>query len=157
LGCKNNITIPSSSITEYPNYAVDVLDEGFEAKWSGVEEDICDGCMKSGGRCGYNTTENVVLCLCPNKQSSGVCGFCRLNSTAEILPDEPGCKRTPSNVYDQPSFKSVTLPPLAAPSNGLTQPYDRQIPSNARKNDSGVYYSFSQCSIRAFCGKISFL
>ncbi|XP_024641571.1 LEAF RUST 10 DISEASE-RESISTANCEUS RECEPTOR-LIKE PROTEIN KINASE-like 2.8 isoform X2 [Medicago truncatula] len=124
LGCKNNITIPglNSSFLEDSDSVANVLDEGFEVKWSGVEEDICDGCMKSGGRCGYNTTENVVLCLCPNQQSYGDCGFCRPNLTTIVLPDDPGCKRTRS-------FKSVIPPPLAAPSNGQI-PYDGQIPLN---------------------------
>jgi len=154
LGCKNNITIPgiNSSFLEDSDSVANVLDEGFEVKWSGVEEEICDGCTKSGGRCGYNASDNTFLCLCPNQQSYGVCGFCRPNSTVEVFPDEPGCK-------SPRSFKSVTLPPLGAPSNGITQPYDRQIPLNgptpsqgpnleeSRKNDPGMYYSFSRCSI----------
>lgn len=135
LGCKNNITIPglNSSFLEDSDSVANVLDEGFEVKWSGVEEDICDGCMKSGGRCGYNTTENVVLCLCPNQQSYGDCGFCRPNLTTIVLPDDPGCKRTRSS-------KSVIPPPLAAPSNGQT-PYDGLTPaggpnSKESSNDS---------------------
>ncbi|KEH26986.1 wall-associated receptor kinase carboxy-terminal protein [Medicago truncatula] len=95
LGCMNNITIPGlkSSIIEDSDSVVDVLDKGFDVRWSGVEEDICDGCIKSGGRCGYNASENAVLCMCPNQESYGDCGFCRLKSTTEILPDEPDCKR----------------------------------------------------------------
>lgn len=143
LGCKNNITVPglNSSFIEDSDSVANVLDEGFEVKWSGVEEEICDVCTKSGGRCGYNASENTFLCLCPNQKSYGVCGFCHPNSTADILPDVPGCK-------SPRSFKSVTLPPLAAPSNGLTQPYGGEIPLNgltpsqgpnldeSRKNDS---------------------
>jgi hypothetical protein len=95
LGCRNNITTPGlkSSFIEDSNSVVDVLHEGFEVRWSGVEEDMCDGCKKSGGRCGYNASDNAVLCLCPNQQSYGVCGFCRPKSTTEIWPDEPDCKR----------------------------------------------------------------
>ena len=153
LGCKNNITIPglNSSFLEDSDSIANVLDEGFEVKWSGVEEEICNVCIKSGGRCGYNTTENVVLCLCPNQQSYGDCGFCRPNLTTIDLPDDPGCKRTRS-------FKSLIPPPLVAPSNGQI-PLNGLTPaggpnSKESSNDSGMYSSFSRCSIRLFYGII---
>ncbi|KAK2397486.1 Protein kinase superfamily protein [Trifolium repens] len=95
LKCKNNITVPGlkSSFIEYSDMVANVLDEGFEVGWIGVEDNICDGCMKSGGRCGYNVSDNAIMCLCPNQQSYGDCGFCHPNSSAGILLDESDCKR----------------------------------------------------------------
>ncbi|KAK2451560.1 LEAF RUST 10 DISEASE-RESISTANCE LOCUS RECEPTOR-LIKE PROTEIN KINASE 2.4 [Trifolium repens] len=85
LKCKNNITVPglkNSIIIDDSDIASSVLDEGFEVRLSGVEQNICDGCIKSGGRCGYNASDNTIMCLCPNQQSYGDCGFCRPNSSS---------------------------------------------------------------------------
>jgi hypothetical protein len=134
LKCKNNITVPGlkNSIID----ASSVLDEGFEVRWNGVEQNICDGCIKSGGRCGYNVSENAIMCLCPNLQSYGDCGFCRPNSTAGILLDESDCKR-PKKL-----FNPIAPSPLATPSNGLTLP---PYGSNSKepRRASSMYSSLS--------------
>ncbi|CAL5186602.1 unnamed protein product [Lathyrus oleraceus] len=118
LECKNNIKVygPKSSIIENSDTTVNVLKDGFEVGWSGVHDDICNYCKKFGGRCGYNTSKSAIMCICPNQQSYGDCGFCRDNSTTEIWPDESGC--TGSKLY-----KSVAPSSLAEPSYGLQQPY----------------------------------
>jgi hypothetical protein len=62
---KNSIQV-SGLNNSFPNnsdFAVNILNEGFEVQWSGMKQDTCDGCMRSGERCGYNTSENVVMCL----------------------------------------------------------------------------------------------
>ncbi|CAJ2655471.1 unnamed protein product [Trifolium pratense] len=113
LKCKNNVTLHGlrSSFTKESNIVGNVLEEGFEVEWSGMEEDIsCNYCMKSGGRCGYNTSKHAFMCLCPSKQSYGNCGFCRPStSTYEIWSDELHCKlgSTPtyvSGMYNLPSL-----------------------------------------------------
>ncbi|CAJ2637060.1 unnamed protein product [Trifolium pratense] len=130
LECKNNITVPG---LKNPIIAK-VLDEGFEVKWSGVEENICDGCLKSGGRCGHNAFENAIACLCPNQQSYGDCGFCR----AGILLDGSDCKK-PKKL-----FKSLAPSPLAAPLDGL-RPSRALVP-----HPSSMYSSISRYVIRFF-------
>ncbi|MCI05837.1 wall-associated receptor kinase carboxy-terminal protein [Trifolium medium] len=76
MKCKNSITVPGlkNSFTNDSDIVVDVLDEGFEVGWSGVGEDVCDGCIKSGGRCGYNTSENAIMCLSPEKSAASTNG-----------------------------------------------------------------------------------
>ncbi|KAL5079567.1 hypothetical protein RYX36_007988 [Vicia faba] len=116
LECKNNIKVygPKSSIIEDSDTrVVNVLKEGFEVGWSVVDEGICNYCKKYGGRCGYNTTKNAFMCICPNQQSFGDCGFCRQNSTTAIWPDESGC-------IGSKLFKSATPSPLSEPSYGGT-------------------------------------
>ncbi|CAL5186598.1 unnamed protein product [Lathyrus oleraceus] len=118
LECKNNIKVygPKSSIIDDSGTTVNVLKDGFEVGWSGVDDDICNYCKKFGGRCGYNTTKSAFMCICPNQQSYGDCGFCRDNSTTDIWPDESGC-------IGSKLYKPVAPSPLAEPSYGLQQPY----------------------------------
>ncbi|KAK2451598.1 LEAF RUST 10 DISEASE-RESISTANCE LOCUS RECEPTOR-LIKE PROTEIN KINASE 2.1 [Trifolium repens] len=55
---KNSIQV-SGLNNSFPNHsdsAVNILNEGFEVQWSGMKQDTCDGCMRSGERCGYNTS-----------------------------------------------------------------------------------------------------
>jgi hypothetical protein len=61
LKCKNSIQVPGLK-SSFAN-KVNILNEGFEVQWSGVEQDTCDGCIRSGERCGYNTSKNAVMCL----------------------------------------------------------------------------------------------
>ncbi|KAG5022117.1 hypothetical protein JHK85_018459 [Glycine max] len=71
LGCKNRINV--SVLREAMKDALlvqKVLEGGFEVGWSGVDEDRCDGCIKSGGRCGHNESKDAFMCLCLNQQSS---------------------------------------------------------------------------------------
>jgi hypothetical protein len=65
LECKNSIQVPGlkNSFANNSDSAVNILNEGFEVQWSGVEQDTADGCIRSGERCGYNTSKNAVMCL----------------------------------------------------------------------------------------------
>ncbi|XP_058722462.1 LEAF RUST 10 DISEASE-RESISTANCE LOCUS RECEPTOR-LIKE PROTEIN KINASE-like 1.2 isoform X1 [Vicia villosa] len=120
LDCKNDIKVYGPRIEESSDTVVNVLKEGFEVTWSGVDDDICNYCKKYGGRCGYNTTKSAFMCICPNQQSYGDCGFCRENSTTEIWPDESGC-------IGSKLFKSVAPSPLPASSYGDT-PFPELVP-----------------------------
>jgi hypothetical protein len=64
LECKNSIQVPGlkNSFANNSDSAVNILNEGFEVQWSGVEQDTADGCIRSGERCGYNTSKNAVMC-----------------------------------------------------------------------------------------------
>ncbi|KAK2451599.1 LEAF RUST 10 DISEASE-RESISTANCE LOCUS RECEPTOR-LIKE PROTEIN KINASE 2.1 [Trifolium repens] len=61
LECKNSIQVPGlkNSFANNSDSAVNILNEGFEVQWSGVEQDTCDGCIRSGERRGYNTSKNA--------------------------------------------------------------------------------------------------
>ncbi|GAU49587.1 hypothetical protein TSUD_138740 [Trifolium subterraneum] len=65
MECKNSIQVPGlkNPFIDNSSIAVNILNEGFEVNWSGVDQDTCDGCTKSGERCGYNTSENAVMCV----------------------------------------------------------------------------------------------
>ncbi|KAL5079568.1 hypothetical protein RYX36_007989 [Vicia faba] len=138
LECKNNIQVygPKSSIIEDSDTGVvNVLREGFEVGWSVVEEDICNYCKKYGGRCGYNTTKNAFMCICPNQLSFGDCGFCRQSSTTAIWPDESGC-------VGSKLFKSATPSPLSEPSYGET-PVQAFVPAFDSDSKKSPYASSS--------------
>ncbi|XP_058722465.1 LEAF RUST 10 DISEASE-RESISTANCE LOCUS RECEPTOR-LIKE PROTEIN KINASE-like 2.4 isoform X1 [Vicia villosa] len=131
LDCKNDIQVygpRSSIIEEFSDTVVNVIKEGFEVKWSGVDDDICNYCKKFGGRCGYNTTKSAFMCICPNQQSYGDCGFCRQNSTTESWPDESGC--IGSKLYN-----SAAPSPLPASSYGDT-PVQALVPLPSSNSDS---------------------
>ena len=86
MECKNSIIVPGlkNSLTNDS----DVLGEGFEVGWSGVGEEICGGCMKSGRKCGYNTSENSAMCLLPEKSmADGVTSSNGILSFTEVLLD----------------------------------------------------------------------
>ncbi|MCI06401.1 wall-associated receptor kinase carboxy-terminal protein, partial [Trifolium medium] len=65
MECKNSIQVPGlkNPFTDNSGIAVNILNGGFEVQWGGVDQDTCEGCMKSGERCGYNTSKNAVMCL----------------------------------------------------------------------------------------------
>ena len=78
VGCRNNITI--HDLESVFNKSVigklssqHVLTGGVEIKWSGEEGYRCDDCVKSNWKCGYNTTENTLICFCLEGQYGGVC------------------------------------------------------------------------------------
>ncbi|KAK9697306.1 hypothetical protein RND81_08G028800 [Saponaria officinalis] len=41
----------------------DVVSKGFELTWV-IDEGVCQDCLTSGGRCGYNQTLNQPICFC---------------------------------------------------------------------------------------------
>lgn len=41
----------------------EALSKGFEVKWTANEKQ-CEGCMESGGRCGYDLNSNTPSCFC---------------------------------------------------------------------------------------------
>lgn len=142
MNCKNSIIVPSlkSSLNEDSN----ILEEGFEIGWSDMEEDICDGCVKSSGRCGYNVSQNEVMCLCPNSQYFDDCGICNMKSKTKIWMDNYDCKR--SRLY-----KSMAPSPLGepihgkTPSNGFTPSHaivPSYVPNSKDSSDSSSMYSF---------------
>ncbi|BAU02763.1 hypothetical protein VIGAN_11234100, partial [Vigna angularis var. angularis] len=70
LGCKNSINVSVlREAVKNDSVVGNVLARGFEVGWSGVNEDECDGCTKTSGRCGYNSSTSGFICLCPNHQS----------------------------------------------------------------------------------------
>lgn len=132
LRCKNRINVPVlkgvfQSYLEKDLPVEDVLIEGFEVgwNWSGVDGDKCDGCIKTGGRCGYNASKNSFMCLCPNSnylQSNG--GVCRKTPSLSQLP--------------APTTSSSSRP--TAPSRTLEPPYAPNLEES--REDTGMYSSF---------------
>ncbi|GMN46402.1 hypothetical protein TIFTF001_015571 [Ficus carica] len=61
-----------------------ILEGGFEVEWNITDEDKCEKCVGTGGRCGHdssNTKNNSFMCFCPlHHQSDGL--ICR-------HPEEP--------------------------------------------------------------------
>ncbi|MCI36424.1 wall-associated receptor kinase carboxy-terminal protein, partial [Trifolium medium] len=56
--------------TSFTNQS-NTLELGFELRWSGVDDErICHDCNKFGGRCGYNTSTNEVMCLSSKKSAT---------------------------------------------------------------------------------------
>ncbi|KAG5007577.1 hypothetical protein JHK82_025498 [Glycine max] len=120
LGCKHSINV--SVLREAVKDALqveNVLEKGFEVGWIGVDEGQCDGCIKSGGRCGHNVSKDAFTCLCPNQQS-----------------------------YDEVCSKSQTSSPLAAPTpkptpeQALSPPFGPKFQEKSPHAPS-MYSSFS--------------
>ena len=120
LGCKHSINV--SVLREAVKDALqveNVLEKGFEVGWIGVDEGQCDGCIKSGGRCGHNVSKDAFTCLCPNQQS-----------------------------YDEVCSKSQTSSPLAAPTPKPTPEQELSPPFGPKFQEKSphapsMYSSFS--------------
>ncbi|WVZ15873.1 hypothetical protein V8G54_013439 [Vigna mungo] len=99
LGCKNSINV--SVLREAVKSDSDVgnvLASGFEVGWSGVNEDECDGCTRSSGRCGYSSsTTSGFMCLCQNQQSDAE--ICKQNMAGS---PEPTPRVTPAKSQSPP-------------------------------------------------------
>ncbi|KAI5441694.1 hypothetical protein KIW84_010950 [Lathyrus oleraceus] len=72
--CENSIEVPGkyNSLPNKSSGMKDILVEGFEVRWNGVEEDRCHACTKYGGRCGYKREENAFMCLSKRSDTSKV-------------------------------------------------------------------------------------
>ncbi|KAK7364097.1 hypothetical protein VNO80_12482 [Phaseolus coccineus] len=123
LGCKNSITVSvlreavkGVSLVEVEN----VLQKGFEVGWSGVNENQCDGCSRSSGRCGYNASMGGFMCLCPNHQPDG-------DSCNEILARSPAAT------------------PRLTPAKSQLPPYSQNFPKQSPESPHApsMFSSFS--------------
>jgi len=115
LGCKNSINVSVLREAVKGGSAVgNVLASGFEVGWSGVNEDQCDGCTKSGGRCGSSTSG--FMCLCPNQQS-----------------DAEFCKQIPA--------RSPEPTPRVTPAKSQLPPYSPESPESPHA--PSMFSSFS--------------
>ncbi|MED6217533.1 hypothetical protein PIB30_018742 [Stylosanthes scabra] len=93
LGCKFIIVpVLAKELQSFSNSPLDgkyVIDKGFEVGWSGVNENQCDSCKQSGGRCGHNASLNGFICFCHNNQQP-YGGICSSNSLSQSpAPSEP--------------------------------------------------------------------
>ncbi|RDX75589.1 LEAF RUST 10 DISEASE-RESISTANCE LOCUS RECEPTOR-LIKE PROTEIN KINASE-like 2.7, partial [Mucuna pruriens] len=103
LGCKNSIAVPVLRVAVKDALAVqNVLEEGFEVGWRGVDEGQCDGCKQDGGRCGHNASMDAFICFCPNQQSNGG-GFCSKSLAESPLP-APAPRPTPEKGLLPPPY-----------------------------------------------------
>ncbi|XP_034672788.1 LEAF RUST 10 DISEASE-RESISTANCE LOCUS RECEPTOR-LIKE PROTEIN KINASE-like 2.1 isoform X2 [Vitis riparia] len=58
----------------------EALSKGFEVKWT-ANETQCEGCMESGGRCGYDLNRNTPSCFCRDQPYPESCSR---SSTAKL-------------------------------------------------------------------------
>jgi hypothetical protein len=65
LKCKKKVYVPGLNTSSTTMFHA--LENGFEVRWSVVGEEISHGCVKSGERCGFDTTKNEDICLSPKK------------------------------------------------------------------------------------------
>ncbi|KAL6319260.1 hypothetical protein AAG906_013934 [Vitis piasezkii] len=59
----------------------EALSKGFEIKWT-ANETQCEGCMESGGRCGYDLNSNTPSCFCRDQPYPESCS--RSSKSANI-------------------------------------------------------------------------
>ncbi|WKA08093.1 hypothetical protein VitviT2T_025843 [Vitis vinifera] len=63
------LPVLGSAVEGLMNGSLDVekaLSKGFEVKWT-ANESQCEGCMESGGRCGYDRNLNTPSCFCRDR------------------------------------------------------------------------------------------
>ncbi|CAK9150673.1 unnamed protein product [Ilex paraguariensis] len=49
------------------------IDGGFELQWNVDNSEQCSTCVKSGGECGYNKTDNQFTCFCHDQSYPSAC------------------------------------------------------------------------------------
>ena len=67
MGCSASIVIPvlEFSAQQIGNWSVShIVGEGFEAKYKLKDEELFTECTESGGRCGFEDSQNTTCCLC---------------------------------------------------------------------------------------------
>lgn len=98
--CMDNVTIPifqsaaddiENGLAGSTNQAIamsllgEALAGGFGLELIAINNSLCEGCVGSGGQCGYNATYNEFACFCPdmpypstcpNNTSTGLCEAC---------------------------------------------------------------------------------
>ncbi|RXH95978.1 hypothetical protein DVH24_008478, partial [Malus domestica] len=75
--CKVNVTVPVFStaaigIEVNPTTLQDAIDGGFKLEIK-IDNDQCNSCEGSGGRCGHNTTTGGFTCHCQDQASATIC------------------------------------------------------------------------------------
>ncbi|KAG6659814.1 hypothetical protein CIPAW_03G062400, partial [Carya illinoinensis] len=67
--CKYNVKVPvvasaaAAAINLTEEALIEAIDGGFMLEWN-ASNGICDGCQRSGGLCGFNTSTNAFACHC---------------------------------------------------------------------------------------------
>ncbi|XP_020208491.1 LEAF RUST 10 DISEASE-RESISTANCE LOCUS RECEPTOR-LIKE PROTEIN KINASE-like 1.2 isoform X1 [Cajanus cajan] len=131
LVCNKNISVSVlREAVKDTSFVKDVIKEGFEVLWSGVDEDQCDGCKQHGGRCGHNASVDEFICLCYNQQSYG--GGC-----SKSLARSPLAAPTTTT---RPTPANSLLPPnsLIFPKNSPLSPHAPSTLNLPRKIIIGV-------------------
>ena len=97
------IPVLATTAQGFMNHSLDfheVLDEGFEVKWT-LEEGESRGCAESGGGCGYNWCLDQPSCYCPHKPYSTTC---------PTLKPLPRIAPTPTALYSPKSSSMFPFP-----------------------------------------------
>ena len=80
------------------------LSKGFEVKWT-ANETQCEGCMESGGRCGYDWNLNTPSCFCRDRPYPESCSRPQVPAIPPTALDSPRSRMYPSSSNDfYPSF-----------------------------------------------------
>ncbi|CAO2825382.1 unnamed protein product [Amaranthus hypochondriacus] len=67
MGCYASIVVPvlELSAQQIGNWSVSqIIGKGFEAKYKLKDEELFTKCTESGGRCGFEDSQNTTCCLC---------------------------------------------------------------------------------------------
>ncbi|XP_060672881.1 LEAF RUST 10 DISEASE-RESISTANCE LOCUS RECEPTOR-LIKE PROTEIN KINASE-like 1.3 isoform X5 [Ziziphus jujuba] len=68
--CNSSVFVPvfesaAQGVGVWNKTISDALDEGFELRWQiGGDQVECERCERSGGRCGFNSSESRFVCFC---------------------------------------------------------------------------------------------
>ncbi|XP_042970189.1 LEAF RUST 10 DISEASE-RESISTANCE LOCUS RECEPTOR-LIKE PROTEIN KINASE-like 2.1 isoform X4 [Carya illinoinensis] len=77
--CKYNVKVPvvasaaAAAINLTEEALIEAIDGGFMLEWN-ASNGICDGCQRSGGLCGFNTSTNAFACHCASGTLPFTCG-----------------------------------------------------------------------------------
>ncbi|KAL1536941.1 hypothetical protein AAHA92_29511 [Salvia divinorum] len=112
--CHASVVVPVSysSLFNFKDVAA-LIGEGFEVRFA--ESGGCDGCERSGGRCGYDETGTEFVCFCSNRWAteSGTCG-------GGVAADEADAPRPPGVADGRPQGpRAVTVEPSVSGTRAL--------------------------------------
>ncbi|XP_068305637.1 LEAF RUST 10 DISEASE-RESISTANCEUS RECEPTOR-LIKE PROTEIN KINASE-like 2.5 [Pyrus communis] len=86
--CKVNVTVPIFSTADFegnPTTLQDAIDGGFKLEIK-IDNDQCNSCERSGGRCGLNTTTGGFTCYCKNQASATTCNSTSTEPSGSLSP-----------------------------------------------------------------------
>ncbi|XP_050152334.1 LEAF RUST 10 DISEASE-RESISTANCE LOCUS RECEPTOR-LIKE PROTEIN KINASE-like 2.4 isoform X2 [Malus sylvestris] len=88
--CKVNVTVPVFStaaigIEVNPTTLQDAIDGGFKLEIK-IDNDQCNSCEGSGGRCGHNTTTGGFTCHCQDQASATICNSTSTEPSGSLSP-----------------------------------------------------------------------
>ncbi|KAL9246183.1 hypothetical protein vseg_019750 [Gypsophila vaccaria] len=70
--CKGVVSVPYEGGNKNVSDVKQMLEAGFSLKWIAASQN-CNGCIESGGQCGYDQSNEEFICFCPDQTHVYTC------------------------------------------------------------------------------------